>query len=354
MKNKILRRCLIALGIIVAVVVILLGCVRLGEKLIYKSFYDNADQKFKMPGTSDNLVQQGFDYVNYNGDNDTSNDFYLVAGYMSDDTASMVYVLDTDGNIKNKVRLKKADGSDYTGHTGGIECYGNYVYITDGDKDVSYDGGLDVFPLDQILNDTEALCAGRVKTYNNPAFCHIYKNYMLVGEYYKEVDYETLDSHRIETPAGDNNTALIMVFELDNSEEFKLSKKPVAAITTTNAIQGLTTIGNEQIVLSSSWGLSTSNLYFYDMSKINTTNIELVSISGNDESSTEDDLELKVYHLDSASLVNTVEAPPMAEEMVCLNNELYILNESACNKYIFGKFMSGNYIYAYDVSYIYE
>ena len=354
MKNKVLRRCLIAFGIILGVIILLLGAVRLGEKLIFSDFYSNSDQKFKTPGTNDNLVQQGFVYVDYLNDGNSENDFYLVAGYMSDDSASMVYVLDADGNVTNKVSLKNADGSDYLGHTGGIECHDNYVYITDGGKDVNYDGGLDVFPLDQILNETEVQTIGRIKTYNNPAFCHIYKNYMLVGEYYKETDYETLASHRFTTPSNDENTALIMVFEIDENGKFDVSDKPVAGISTTNAVQGLTTIKDDRIVLSTSWGLSTSHIYFYDMDKINTENIEVKEITGNDASSTEDDLSLPIYHLDSDSLAETIEAPPMAEEMVYLNDELYILNESACNKYIFGKFMSGNYIYAYDVSFISE
>ncbi len=343
--NKALKITLITLGIIIGVVILILGCVRLGERLIFKSFYDNADKEFKMPGASDNLVQQGLVYI-------PEKELFLVTGYMSDDTASMVYVVSKDGKVLNKVRLKKADGSDYLGHTGGIEYLGNNVYITDGDKEKTYDGGLDVFPLDQILNETEVKCIGRVKTYNNPAFVRIYKTYMLVGEFYREVDYETLDSHRVQTPANDQNTALINVFKIDNanSDNFSIANTPVASISTTDAIQGLEIINDKQIVLSSSWGLSKSKLYFYDMDKIDASQREAVLIEGADANSTEDDIYVKLYHLDSASLVNTVLAPPMAEEMAHIDGKLYILNESACNKYIFGKFMSGNYIYSYDVS----
>ena len=341
--KKALKVSLITLLIILAVLLVLVIGIKIGEKLVFKEFYDHANKEFKMPGTSDNLVQQGATYIK-------EKDLFLVCGYMSDDTASMVYVLDKDGNVQNKVRLKNSDGSDYLGHTGGIEYNGNYVYITDGGKDVNYEGELDVFPLDQILNETEVKTVGSVKTYNNPAFCHSYKGYLLVGEFYREEDYETLDSHRVTTPNGDNNTALIMVFRItSDGENFGLSQKPVAAISTTDAIQGLETVDDEQIVLSSSWGISKSKLRFYDMDKINTTDVEILDIAGNNENSTDDDLRLEVYHLDSSSLVKEVEAPPMAEEMVYRNGKLYIFNESASNKYIFGKLMSGNYVYSYDV-----
>lgn len=344
-KQKALKITLTTLGIILGIVILALGIVRLGEKLIFNDFYQNADKEFKMPGTADGLVQQGMTYLE-------DKEIFLVAGYMSNGSASMVYVLDKNGEITNKVSLKNADGSDYTGHTGGIEVYKNCVYITEGTKDKDYDGGLDVFPLDQILNDTEAVCADRVKTFNNPSCVKIYKGYMLVGEFYREVDYETLDSHRITTPAGDKNTALITVFKIDdsNTDNCYVSNTPVAGISTTGAVQGIETINDEKIVLSTSWGLSKSQLYVYDMDKVGTANREATLVLGPDDNSTQDDVSIKIYHLDSTSLDQTIEAPPMSEEMVCLNNELYILNESACNKYIFGKFMSGNYIYAYDMT----
>lgn len=344
-KQKALKITLTTLGILLGIIILVLGVVRLGERIIFSDFYEYADKEFKMPGTADGLVQQGFTYLQ-------DKEIFLVAGYMSNGDASMVYVLNKDGEITNKVSLKNTDGSDYTGHTGGIEVYKNCVYITEGTKDKDYDGGLDVFPLDQILNDTEAVCTDRVKTYNNPAYIKIYKGYMLVGEYYRELDYETLDSHRIITPSGDSNTALITVFKIDdaNTENCYLSNTPVAGISTTGAVQGLEIVNDEKIVLSTSWGLSKSQLHVYDMDKIDTTNREATLVLGPDDNSALDDVSIKVYHLDKTSFDETVIAPPMAEEMVCLDNELYILNESACNKYIFGKFMSGNYIYAYDVT----
>ncbi len=343
-KQKALKITLTTLGILLGIIVLILGAVRLVERIIFKDFYEDASKEFKMPGTADGLVQQGFTYLE-------DKEIFLVAGYMSNGSASMVYALNKDGEIINKASLKNADGGDYTGHTGGIEVYKNCVYITEGTKDKGYNGGLDVFPLDQILNEAEVKQVSRVTTYNNPAYVKIHNGYMLVGEYYREVDYETLDSHRFTTPNGDKSTALITVFKIEdsNTDNSYVSDKPVAGITTVGAVQGLEIVNDKKIVLSTSWGLSKSQLHVYDTDKIDTSDREPVLIEGADANSTSDDVSIKLYHLDSASFDETVIAPPMAEEMVCLENKLYILNESACNKYIFGKFMSGNYIYAYDV-----
>ena len=328
--NKVLKTLLVILGILVGLILVILLGVKVGEKLRYFSFYKNAEKEFRMPGISDNLVQQGMEYME-------EEDVFLICGYMSDNTSSRVYVVSSDGTVKSITELKNEDGSDYLGHTGGIEYYGNCLYITEGTKEKGYDGGLDVFPLDKILSGEETVCKiGRVKTYNNPAFCHIYNGYMLVGEFYKEIDYETLDSHRMKTPAGDQNTALITVFKLDDSE-FHIEGTPLAGITTTGAVQGMYTLDDEQIVLSTSWGLTTSHLYFHDMKKI-TSFEEARTVEGNT---------FPVYHLDSASLIRDVEAPPMAEEIVYKDGKLFILCESACNKYIYGKFMSGSNLYSY-------
>lgn len=330
-KKKAVKITLITLAIIVGIILIALAGVKIWERATFSEFYENANKEFKMPGVNDGLVQQGMVY-------NPEKEVFLIAGYMSDNTASMVYVVSKDGKVLSKTQLKNKDGSDYLGHTGGIEYYGNNVYITEGTKEKGYDGGLDVFPLDKILNgEKEVKTTGRVKTYNNPAYCHIYDGYIFVGEFYRENDYETLDSHRLKTPSGDRNTALITVFKLDNSQN-GVSGKPVAAISTTGAIQGMTMIDDRYIVLSSSWGLSKSKLYFYDLLYIK-SDLETVII---------DDNYLSLYHLDSACLVKTLEAPPMAEEIVYLDEKIYVLNESACKKYIFGKFLSANNLYSYE------
>lgn len=332
LKKKPVRIALITLAIILGVILVLLVGLKIGERLIFNEFYKNAEKEFKMPGIKDGLVQQGIVYM-------PEKELFLVAGYMGDNSASRVYVVSKDGKVLNKVSLKNADGTDYLGHTGGIEFYENYVYITDGTKEKGYNGGLDVFPLNDMLDGkSEVKKLGRVTTYNNPAYCHIYDGYLFVGEFYKEEAYETLDSHRITTPSGDKNTALITVFKLGGEDNFSVAEKPCASITTTGEVQGMYIIDGKTIVLSTSWSISKSKLYFYDMLYIESDKGNVL-IDGNSVS---------LYHLDTKCLKQTVYAPPMAEELAYVDGKIYVLNESACNKYIFGKLLRGNHIYGYE------
>ena len=57
---------------------------------------------------------------------------------------------------------------------------------------------------------------------------------------------------------------------------------------------------------------------------------------------------IKLLYLDSQNCEQVIKAPPMAEELVYLDGKIYIMNESASNKYIFGKITSGRYVFAYD------
>lgn len=314
----------ILLSLVLLVVIVLLGF-KAYDAIRYNSFYSNSEKAFKTPGANDNFVQQGFDYIPHE-------EKFLVTGYMSDDTASRVYVLDKEGTVLSYTELKKTDGSDYCGHTGGIVHYGPYVYITGAT-------GLDVFSYLDILEGKESTkLLGSVKTYNNPAHCYIQDGYILAGSFFIEEDYETPAHERITTPAGDANTSVITVFKIDDSFEFSVNPKARAVISTTRCVQGMCITDDGKVVLSTSYGLSNSQLFVYDASK-------LACEDGYDFGEFND---IPIYYLDSSSLVEVIKAPPMAEELVYLDGKIYVLNESACNKYIFGKITTGFNVYAYN------
>ena len=309
-----------------------LALLHLIDKLAYRSFYSNAEVAFATPGVNDGFVQQGLDYVE-------EDKIFLVAGYTSNGTASRVYVVDERGNAAY-TELKNADGSDYLGHTGGIARNGEFVYIT-------ADDGLDVFAYADVVGDAaSAKKLGEVPTYNDPAYCYIHNGYLLAGSFYIEGTYETPERERVTTPNGDRNTSAINVFKLDGSKEFGIDPIPRAVISTGGLVQGMCVTEKGKVVLSTSYGLRSSQLIIYDTSDL--PKEENYRLAGTTEDGETFAFEgLTRYYLDGGSLAETVKAPPMSEEIVYRNGKIYIMNESACNKYIFGKFTSGRNIYAY-------
>lgn len=323
--GKIILRILIGL---VCFVIVALGGVKLVDWVAFSAFYTRSEAVCSMPGSNDGLVQQGFDYVE-------ESQTFLAVGYMTDGTAARVYVFDENG-VKSYTQLLTADGKAYTKHTGGITHYGDYVYVT------ADDGGLDVFDFSDIMQGAESVkMLGNVPTYNIPAHCYVYNGYLFAGSFFIEEDYETPAHERITTPNGDQNTSIITVLKLDDNQAFGVDPTPKAVISTRRCVQGMCITDDGKIVLSTSYGLSPSQLFVYD-----TTNLPMT------ENYTFSDGEnifagLPLYYLDSANVVEVIQTPPMAEELVYLDGKIYILNESACNKYIFGKFTSGYNLYAY-------
>lgn len=320
------------LGIVVAIVIVALLGFKAFDGIKHASFYKNAHPVFKTPGIKDNFVQQGFDYVE-------QDEVFLVTGYMSDKTCSRVYVMQADGS-SSFVKLNKADGSDYTGHTGGIVRHGEYVYITGGD-------GLDVFPYADIIAGKDSVqMLGQVKTYVDPAHCYIFGDYILTGSFFIEEDYETPAHERMTTPCGDENTSIITVFKLDDSQPLGVDPVPKAVISTRRCVQGMCVTDDNKVVLSTSYGLSTSQLFVYDTSDLPTVdNYTFAGATENGEAFSFENT--KLLYLESDDCEQVIKAPPMAEELVYLNGKIYIMNESASNKYIFGKITTGRKIYAY-------
>ena len=179
---------------------------------------------------------------------------------------------------------------------------------------------------------------GEVKTYLDPAWCYIHDGYLLCGSFYEPESYETPESERMTTPAGDQNTSLVTVFRLDATQPLGVDPIPVAAISTPNRVQGFCVTDTGEVALSTSWSINSSVLYFYDAEKLTVQGTYKVN-----------DVEVPLIYMDSASLTRTVKAPPMAEGILCIDSRLYVLNESACNKYIFGKLLSGYGLYSYDL-----
>lgn len=318
--KKILRNVLIGLAVFVVAV---LAALYIGVTVKYCDYYQNSEAVFTIPGLSDNFVPQGFDRIE-------ETDTYLMCGYMSDDTASRVYVRTKEGGgvyISYYCELYYSDYSPYLKHAGGICHNGEYVYIAG-------DDGVDVFLLESILNGGAALLQGTIPTGHDMAFCSFQDGYLFAGNFYYPEHYETPDHHRITTPSGDQNTSLITVFRADENAEFGIDPNAVAAISAPDRVQGICFTENE-IVLSISWSLTDSNLLYYRPDAAQVGSVQV--LTG----------EVPLYYLDSGCLTHTAVLPPMSEELVYQDGRVEVMCESACNKYIFSKLVRGWQVFAY-------
>ena len=333
MKNKVLRITLITVVALMLFVICLLAGVKLGERILFAGFYFNASTEFKTPGVSDGFIQQGFDYVE-------EKEVYLTSGYMKDGSSSRVYITSKDGKTLGFTKLRNQTGGRNDTHAGGIAHYGEFVYVCNG----SGSNGIEVFRLDDIMSKDEARCIGTIDLGIAPAFVYVDKanNTLYSGNFHKdETVYLSPEEYKMTTPAGDSNTALIGAYDLDPNAKSTFGVKDENAervYSIPSKVQGMLITPDNKLVLTTSWGVSKSHLLIYDFVEINESTDKTTRALG---------YTVPLYFVDSSSLVKDVKAPPMAEEVVYMDGKIYIMNESASSKYIFGKFTSGNYVNAY-------
>ena len=337
--KKSLKILLIVLGALVALVaLVLVGAVGY-FKLPVASYYAASDKAFVIPDIKNGYVPQGMHYCE-------DEEVLILSGYHADGLASPVYVLEAGeeelGKLLQGVMLKNEDGTDFVGHGGGIAKYGDYVYVA-GDEAILY-----VYSFADIMAAEfggSVTCKGSIslkvsdEDYLIPAFVTVYKNTLVVGEFYREEVYPTPASHHMTTEAGDVHYALAVRYTLSKDAEFGIVPEPTVAYSLPAQVQGLTfTEDGSRVYLSTSWGLSFSHILEYDMEKLQREGE--ITVLGKT---------VPLYAMDSASLIKDHKIAPMSEEMAFVDGKLYVLSESASNKYIFGRLTGGKWCYATDM-----
>ena len=323
------------LGVPAALIALVLLGARLYFRVPVRDYYKASERGFLIPDCNRGFVAQGIAY-------DEETDRFLVNGYQKDGIASPIYIIAPGAKKPDKtIRMALPDGSAYTGHAGGIARYGNYVYVADGGEH-----RLLVFSSEDLYGagDGDSVAAmGTFDTavsetdYIGPAFVAVEGNRLVTGEFYRNPNYQTPESHKYTTLAGDYQQALGVEYALSEQAEFGIMPTPVKAYTLPDLAQGMCFDG-DRIYVSSSWGTAFSHIYQYDESRLQLQgNIALLG------------MELPLYALDSAALLADGVIAPMSEEIVVVDGRLYTMCESASDKYIFGKFTSGKWCYATDV-----
>lgn len=339
-KKRILKRILIVICCVVLFFVLLFGGVIGYFRLPVQKYYRASEKAFVIPGTNDGFIAQGISF-----DERTQN--FFVTGYMKDKSCSPVYLVPKEGK-KNEYKtlyLQNADGGAYTGHCGGLTVYGDYIYVAGGAENALY-----VYSYEQAiaLNDREELpCLGAFLLENGgdalgAAYVSVWDDCLVVGEFYREGNYPTAESHKRVTSSGEKNEALALCYPFSSDGEsestFGLANEPTAAISMRGLVQGAC-FEDGKAVLSCSYGTAFSRLYEYDLKKAETG--ESIEAMGKT---------LPLYSFDNASLLREMKLPPMSEEIVTVDGKAYVMCESASNKYIFGKFTGGKWCYATDLS----
>ena len=299
------------LGAIALVLLVIIG-LNIAKFFIYSEYYSIKTNVCKNPGLNDGFVCQGIAVSEENG-------VILVCGYMKDKSNSRIYVTDYDSN-SYYVELTR-DGEKYTGHAGGLAISGDTVYIANAKK-IYY------FPLENVLsaNNGDIVDIGSgTKVNTNASFVYTDEEYLYVGEFHDGGKY-VIENHENETAEG-THYAICTKYSLSDLET------PVAVYTLRNNVQGICFTPNGNVVLSTSYGLTDTVYYIYDLNSVTDLG---VTFDG-----------APVYYLDN--LEKEIHGPAMGEDLDYYDGKIITLTESASTKYIFGKLFGATKIVGLDI-----
>jgi len=289
----------VIIGILALILVTIIG-LNIAKHFIYSDYYSIKTDICKNPGLNDGFVCQGIAVSE-------DNNVILVCGYMKDKSNSRIYVTDFDSN-SYYVELTRG-GEKYTGHAGGLAITGDTVYIANAKKIYS-------FPLSSVLSasngDIVDIGTG-TKVNTNASFVYTDEEYLYVGEFHDGGKY-VIENHEHETAEG-VHYAICTKYALSDLET------PIAVYTLRNNVQGICFTPNGKVVLSTSYGLTDTIYYVYDLD------------SAADSGLTFDGA--PVYYLDD--LEKEIHGPAMGEDLDYYDGRIITLTESASQKYIFGK-----------------
>ena len=163
------------------------------------------------------------------------------------------------------------------------------------------------------------------------AFSTVQNGMLYAGEFYRDPGYILSENHKVQTPDG-LQYALAVGFSLENNSP---DSRPLAtakvAFSIPNQIQGMCFEG-DTVYLTTSWGLGKSFVYKYDLNKISQSGTKLVCGQT-----------VPLYNLTMQNMEACYTLPPMAEEIEYVDGRFYISNESASDKYVFGKYTGGRW-----------
>lgn len=310
-------------GILVGLLALILIGVNVFVRVAYDDFYSEAQREFDIPGIDKGFICQDLDYYD-------EGDAWFFSGYTTSGDASPLYRMDADGDYV-RFTMENPDGSTYVDHGSAITTAGDYAFLA------SEDGYL-VFNAQDLMSVTDG---GIVKAIDSvdleitPAFMNVVSGALYAGTFHLVPDYPAPDEHHMTASDGNEHAGVVFVYAQDAAAPYGYAEEPTRVYSIPDGCQGICALPNGYIMTSTSYGLSTSLLRTYDPA--NTPQSGTFLVNGR---------EVPLYFLDGNNQVACLDAPPMTEGIELHDGQVYIAEESASNKYIFGKLYGAGCVFS--------
>ena len=327
-------------------VLVIMACILIGLMLAVaggtmmiknglEDYFEHSVPVFPIPDISKGFIPQGITY-------DAASQCFFLTGYMDNGKNSPIYAMGQDGKLLAKVLMLTENGEKFRGHAGGISVHGDELYVAG-----STDACMYSFSIQEILNlkdkdkaAQEGLKATRripLKTeedFIRVSFTSFDDEILYAGEFRKDPIFYTHDSHYVTIEDG-KQKAYLFGFDFDENGEVV----PTKVYSIPDNVQGAC-FDEEYVYLSQSHGFMPSEILTYRLEELEVA--ETRKVLGK---------EIPLYVLTEKNAKKATKVPPMSEEIVTFDNKMYILHESASNRYLIGKLLGQDQVYSTPISY---
>lgn len=381
------RRAPSIVGIVAAALVALVILVVVGfnvyTRVTYSAFYFAAQEEFEIPGIHAGFICQDLDFY------DEGNCWFF-SGYATGDGASPLYRRAADGSA-TEFFAALPDGSSYTDHGSAITTTGNFAFLACEDGYLVFDAA--EFAAAEPGDVVRAI--DRVSIGISPAFMNIENDTLFAGTFHLEPNYVAPEHHHMVTPDGAAHAGIMFAFPANEQEKYGFASEPTHVYSLPDKVQGVCQLPNGDFVLSVSYGFASSYLQVFRLPETDASEPNSASSaneaskggakanlarhdanghnayetpghhkehggaygsSGSDNANRDEGNKSNIpsdaadtytfmvkgksvplSFLERSCLVAEISAPPMTEGIEYHDGRVYISEESASNKYIFGK-----------------
>lgn len=286
----------------------------------------HSKRAFVIPWSNKGYIAQGITY-------DQASDNFYLTGYMKDGSASPIFVVNKKSRkLVTVVRMAKPDETPFTGHAGGLTLFNNKIYIAGSGEGCFY-----VFEKSQIDNaskNSTVVCSELLDLKKDDdtikiSFCTTRDGLIFAGEFYRNPQYILPEEHMVQTDDS-IQYALAVGFKPNGT-----TATAQVAYSLPDQVQGMC-FADDGIYLTTSWSLGKSKVYKYAYGDIRQSGTK--EICGR---------KVPLFNLTILNATAEYTLPPMAEEIEYVDGRFYINNESASDKYVFGKFTGGFWCRSY-------
>jgi hypothetical protein len=299
----------------------------------YDQYLEISEKAYLIPALKEEFIPQGMAYV-------TEKDWIVISYYQAKGPSILTILDAATGQLVKGLKILNEDGTEYTGHAGGVAISKSNLWISSG-------GFIRRIPLATIFSVSDGDEIRIIDRYNagtKASFIKHDKGVLWIGEFFHANNYLTDRSHYVKRDDGYTNHSWMVGLKLDDktdlpvmaNEEEQIPLTPDYIISIPDIVQGVTFSEDSNICLSLSYGRTNDSrlLIFEDVLSKNPD----MTVSVNQQ-------DIPLWVLTLQNQICEFKALPMSEGILIKDGLLYILYESAAKKYLITTKYATDYVW---------